>query len=161
MMSIIFDPSCIWWFNIFIGFNTIFIIMREFHDFEKIQFKLNQPDLYHKLGNWTFQMAITYSNFVQTGHMRYFLTSTESTMQELNDVEKASHQKPNDINNANYRSYKRGTVPLQHKNIMPITSTNPLRHFLLVQSSLNTHRNEILSNRIQTGYHCDQNTSTY
>ena len=67
--------------------NTIFIIIREFHDFEKIQFRLSRPDLHHRLGNRNFQMAITYSNFqmaitysnfVQTGHMRCFLTSTES-----------------------------------------------------------------------------------
>ena len=53
-------------------FNIIFIIMREFHDFEKIQIRSNRADLHHKLRNWNFQMAITYSNFVQTGHMRCF-----------------------------------------------------------------------------------------
>ena len=57
--------------------HTIFIIMREFHDFEKIQFRSSGPDLHLRLGNWNFQMAITYSNFVQTGHMRGFLTSTD------------------------------------------------------------------------------------
>ena len=58
--------------------NTIFIIMREFHDFEKIQIMSSQVDLHYRLGNWNFQMAITYSNLVQTGHMRWFLTSTNS-----------------------------------------------------------------------------------
>ena len=58
--------------------NTIFIIMREFHDFEKIQLRSSRPELHHRLGNWNLQMAITYSNFVQIGHMRCFLTSTES-----------------------------------------------------------------------------------
>ena len=46
--------------------------MREFHNFEKIQIRLSQADLHYRLGNWNFQMAITYSNFVQTGHMRCF-----------------------------------------------------------------------------------------
>ena len=61
-----------------IALNTIFIIMREFHDFEKIQIRSSRADLHHKLGNWNFQMAMTYSNFVQAGHMRCFLASTES-----------------------------------------------------------------------------------
>ena len=55
---------------------TIFIIMREFHDFEKIQFRSSRPELHHRLGNWNLKMAITYSNFVQIGHMRCFLIST-------------------------------------------------------------------------------------
>ena len=67
-------------------YNTIFIIIREFHDFEKIQFRSSRPELHHRLGNWNLQMAITYSNFVQTGHMRCFLTSKESV-----DVKKTPH----------------------------------------------------------------------
>ena len=31
--------------------NTIFIIMREFHDFEKIQIRLSRANLHHRLGN--------------------------------------------------------------------------------------------------------------
>ena len=57
--------------------NTIFIIMREFHGFEKIQIRSSRADLHHILGNWNLQMAIIYSNFVQTGHMRSFLTFTK------------------------------------------------------------------------------------
>ena len=57
---------------------TIFIIMKEFHDFEKIQIRSSHPDLYYRLGNWNLQKTITYSNFVQTGHMRCFLTSIDS-----------------------------------------------------------------------------------
>ena len=59
--------------------NTIFIIMREFDDFEKIQIRSSRADLHHRLGNWNFQMTITYSNFVQTGNMRCFLICTDST----------------------------------------------------------------------------------
>ena len=51
--------------------------MREFQDFEKIQIRSSRVDLHHILGNWNFQMAITYSNFVQSGHMRCFLTSID------------------------------------------------------------------------------------
>ena len=58
--------------------NTIFIIMREFHDFEKIQIRSSRANLHHRLRNLNFQMTITYSNFVQSEHMRCFLTSTES-----------------------------------------------------------------------------------
>ena len=57
--------------------NTIFIIMRKFHDFEKIQIRSSRADLHHILENWNFQMAITYSNFAQTGYMRCFLISTK------------------------------------------------------------------------------------
>ena len=52
--------------------NTIFIIMEEFHDFEKIQIRLSRANLHHRLRNWNFQMTITYSNFVQSEHMRCF-----------------------------------------------------------------------------------------
>ena len=52
--------------------------MREFHGFEKIQIRSSRADLHLILGNWNLQMAITYSNFVQTGHMRSFLTFTKS-----------------------------------------------------------------------------------
>ena len=47
--------------------NTIFIIMREFHDFEKIQIRSSRADLHHRLGNWNSQMAITYSNLSKLG----------------------------------------------------------------------------------------------
>ena len=66
--------------------NTIFIIMREFHVFEKIQIRSSRADLHHRLGNWNFQMAITYSNVVQTRHMRCILTFIESV-----DVKKTPH----------------------------------------------------------------------
>ena len=65
-------------YNTKLRMNTVFIIMREFHDFEKIQIRSSRANLHHRLGNWNFQMVITYSNFVQTGHMRCFLTSTDS-----------------------------------------------------------------------------------
>ena len=57
---------------VLLSFNTIFIIMREFYDFEKIQIRSSRVDLHPRLGNWNFQMAIIYSNFVQTRHMRCF-----------------------------------------------------------------------------------------
>ena len=38
------------WNDVSGGRNTILIIMREFHDFEKIQIRSSRADLHHRLG---------------------------------------------------------------------------------------------------------------